>query len=220
MASRAAGQVPRGKNAHKPSDSKTSMADHLARIREQLAESCRVKQSLSEELLGRIAALAEKTAAALVQGKKVVFFGNGGSAADAQHLAAELTVKLQAERPGLAALALTTNTSVLTAAANDYGFENVFSRQVQSLVAAGDVLVAISTSGMSPNVFRGLEAGRGRGAFLAALTGETGGKLAGMCDLLINVPSRDPQRIQEAHITIGHIVCSLVEQMLQSSSVK
>jgi D-sedoheptulose 7-phosphate isomerase len=127
---------------------------------------------------------------------------------------------LQAERAGLAALALTTNTSVLTAAGNDYGFENVFSRQVESLVAAGDVLVAISTSGMSPNVFRGLEAGRGRGAFLVALTGETGGKLASLADLLINVPSRDPQRIQEAHITIGHIVCALAEQMYQSGTLK
>lgn len=194
--------------------------DAMTQIRAQLAESCRVKQSFSEELLARIAALAEKSAAALKQGKKIVFFGNGGSAADAQHLAAELTVRLQAERAGLAALALTTNTSVLTAAGNDYGFENVFSRQVESLVAAGDVLVAISTSGMSPNVFRGLEAGRGRGAFLVALTGETGGKLASLADLLINVPSRDPQRIQEAHITIGHIVCALAEQMYQSGTLK
>jgi D-sedoheptulose 7-phosphate isomerase len=196
------------------------MMDAMTQIRAQLAESCRVKQSFSEELLARIAALAEKSAAALKQGKKIVFFGNGGSAADAQHLAAELTVRLQAERAGLAALALTTNTSVLTAAGNDYGFENVFSRQVESLVAAGDVLVAISTSGMSPNVFRGLEAGRGRGAFLVALTGETGGKLASLADLLINVPSRDPQRIQEAHITIGHIVCALAEQMYQSGTLK
>ncbi len=189
------------------------MSELLAQIREQLAESCRVKQALSEELLGRVAAFAEKSAEALQHGKKIIFFGNGGSAADAQHLAAELTVRLRAERPGLAALSLTTNTSVLTAAANDYGFENVFARQVQSLVAAGDVLVALSTSGMSPNIFRGAEAGHARGAFVVALTGETGGKLASLADLLINVPSRDPQRIQEAHITIGHIVCALVEQM-------
>jgi len=188
------------------------METPIEKIRAQLAESCRVKQSFSEELLQRIALFAEKAAAALRDGKKIVFFGNGGSAADAQHLAAELTVKLQANRPGLAALALTTNTSVLTAAGNDYGFENVFSRQVESLVAAGDVLVAISTSGMSPNIFRGAEAGRARGAHVVALTGETGGKLASLVDLLLNVPARDPQRIQEAHITIGHIVCALVEQ--------
>ena len=198
------------------------MSDPLSQIREQLAESCRVKQGLSEELLRRMAEFAEKSAAALQQGKKIVFFGNGGSAADAQHLAAELTVRLQAERPGLAALALTTNTSVLTAAGNDYGFERIFARQVESLVAAGDVLVALSTSGMSPNILHGAEAARARGAYVVALTGESGGKLASLADLLINVPSRDAQRIQEAHITIGHIVCSLIEQMagLDSRSTK
>jgi D-sedoheptulose 7-phosphate isomerase len=191
------------------------MNDSLSQIREQLAESCRVKQNFSDELLRRVAEFAEKSAAALRQGKKLVFFGNGGSAADAQHLAAELTVRLRAERPGIAALALTTNTSVLTAAANDYGFEKIFSRQIESLVAAGDVLVALSTSGASPNILRGAEAGRARGATIVALTGETGGTLSSLADLLINVPSRDPQRIQEAHITIGHIVCSLIEQKLR-----
>ena len=191
------------------------MSDPLAQIREQLAESCRVKQSFSEDLLGHIAEFAERAAAALQQGGKIVFFGNGGSAADAQHLAAEMTVRLREERASLAALALTTNTSVLTAAGNDYGFENIFARQVESLVARGDVLVAISTSGMSPNIMRGVDAGHARGAFVVAMTGETGGKLAALSDLLINVPSRDPQRIQEAHITIGHIVCSLVEQKLR-----
>jgi len=189
------------------------MSDPLSQIREQLAESCRVKQNFSEELLRRMAEFAAKSAAALQQGKKIVFFGNGGSAADAQHLAAELTVRLQAERPGLAALALTTNTSVLTAAGNDYGFERIFARQVESLVTAGDVLVALSTSGMSPNIVHGAEAARARGAYVVALTGETGGKLAPLADLLINVPSRDAQRIQEAHITIGHIVCGLIEKM-------
>ena len=186
--------------------------DFTLTIREQLAESCRVKQSLSMELVERIAQFAEKSATALMQGKKIVWFGNGGSAADAQHLAAELTVRLARNRPGLAALALTTNASVLTAASNDYGFEHVFARQVESLVMAGDVLVAISTSGSSPNVVRGIETGRSRGAYVIAMTGESGGALAGRCDLLINVPSRNAQRIQEAHITIGHIVCGLIEQ--------
>ena len=189
------------------------MKDPLGQIREQLAESCRVKESFSEELLNRVVAFADKFAAALQQGKKIVFFGNGGSAADAQHLAAELTVRLRTERPGLAALALTTNTSVLTAAANDYGFEMIFSRQIESLVTKGDVLVALSTSGMSANVLQGAEAGRALGATVVAMTGDTGGNLAQLADLLINVPSSDPQRIQEAHITIGHIVCALVEQM-------
>jgi D-sedoheptulose 7-phosphate isomerase len=122
-------------------------------------------------------------------------------------------VKLRADRRGLAALALTTNPSVLTAAGNDYGFEHIFSRQIESLVASQDVLAALSTSGASPNIIRGVEAGRTRGAFLVAFTGETGGALSGKVDLLLNVPSRDPQRIQEAHITIGHIACTLIEQL-------
>lgn len=183
-------------------------------IREQLDESCRVKQAFSSDLLARIATFAEKSAAALRAGHKLVFFGNGGSAADAQHLAAELVVRLRRDRPGLAALALTTNPSTLTAAANDYGFEQVFARQVESLVAAGDVAVALSTSGDSANVLRGAEAARARGALVVALTGETGGALAAGADLLLNVPSRDAQRIQEAHITIGHIVCALIEELV------
>jgi len=189
------------------------MTSHAEEIRRQLAESARVKQSISDELVERISQLAEKSAAALRAGEKIVFFGNGGSAADALHLAAELVVRLRAERKGLAALALTTNPSVLTAAGNDYGFERIFSRQIESLVAANDILVALSTSGDSPNILRGVEAGRARGAYLVAFTGETGGALAGKVDLLLNVPSRDPQRIQEAHISIGHIVCSLIEQL-------
>jgi len=183
-------------------------------IRRQLEESCRVKSSFSADLIARIAQFAERSAAALRAGGKLVFFGNGGSAADAQHLAAELVVRLRSERPGLPALSLTTNPSVLTAAANDYGFEHVFARQVESLLAAQDILVALSTSGTSPNVVRAVEAGRRRGAFLVGFTGETGGALAAKVDLLLNVPSRDPQRIQEAHITIGHVACSLIEQLL------
>lgn len=189
------------------------MASHAEEIRRQLAESARVKQSFSDELVASISQFAEKSAAALRAEGKIVFFGNGGSAADALHLAAELVVRLRAERKGLAALALTTNPSVLTAAGNDYGFERIFSRQIESLVAANDILVALSTSGNSPNILRGVEAGRARGAFVVALTGETGGALAAKVDLLLNVPSKDPQRIQETHITIGHIACSLIEQL-------
>jgi D-sedoheptulose 7-phosphate isomerase len=189
------------------------MVDHLLQIRAQLQESCRVKESFSEELIQRIARFAVISAEALAAGKKLVFFGNGGSAADAQHLAAELVVKLRKDRPGLAALALTVNPSVITAAANDYGFEQIFERQIESLVVPGDVLVALSTSGTSRNVVRGLEAGARCKAHRVALTGETGGDLAGKVDLLLNVPSRDPQRIQEAHITIGHIACSLIEEI-------
>ncbi len=193
------------------------MPSHAEEIRRQLEESCRVKQSFSDDLIGRIAEFAEKSAAALRAGGKIVFFGNGGSAADAQHLSAELTVRLQKERPGLASLSLTVNPSVLTAAGNDYGFERIFARQIESLVSSKDVLVALSTSGTSPNILRGAEAGRARSAWIAAFTGETGGALAGKVDLLLNVPSRDSQRIQEAHITIGHIACSLIEQLVAAS---
>jgi D-sedoheptulose 7-phosphate isomerase len=189
------------------------MGGHRETIRTQLRESCQVKQSFSEELLAAIETFAQRSADALTHGSKLVFFGNGGSAADAQHLSAELVVRLRANRPGLAALALTTNTSVLTAAGNDFGFERIFERQVESLVAKGDVLVALSTSGDSPNVLRAVDAGARRGAFRVALTGQTGGQLAGKVDLLLNVPSTDPQRIQEAHITIGHIACALIEQI-------
>jgi D-sedoheptulose 7-phosphate isomerase len=189
------------------------MASSAEEIRRQLEESARVKQSFSGELIGRIGQFAEKSAAALHAGGKIVFFGNGGSAADALHLAAELVVRLRADRRGLAALALTTNPSVLTAAGNDYGFEHIFSRQIESLVAPQDILVALSTSGASPNIVRGVDAGRARGAYLVGFTGESGGVLAGKVDLLLNVPSQDPQRIQEAHITIGHIACALIEQL-------
>jgi D-sedoheptulose 7-phosphate isomerase len=186
-------------------------------IRRQLSESARVKQSFSDELVGRIREFAERSTSALRAGGKIVFFGNGGSAADAQHLAAEFIVKLRDDRPGLAALALTTNTSVLTAAGNDYGFDRIFSRQIESLVHRQDVAVALSTSGDSHNLIQGIEAARARGAFSVALTGETGGALAKKVDLLLNVPSRDSQRIQEAHITIGHIATSLIEASLKTN---
>jgi len=193
------------------------MSANTEEIRRQLAESARVKQAFSDALVTRIAEFAQRSAAAIRHGGKLVFFGNGGSAADAQHLAAELVVRLRTERPGLPALALTTNTSVLTAAGNDYGFERIFSRQMESLVGPHDIVVALSTSGTSPNIVKAIETGRARGAFLVALTGETGGALAAKVDLLIDVPSRDPQRIQEAHITIGHIVCSLIEHLVAAN---
>jgi D-sedoheptulose 7-phosphate isomerase len=190
------------------------MSSYTEDIRRQLAESAQLKQSFSPQLIERIAEFAERSATALRAGGKIVFFGNGGSAADAQHLAAELVVRLSTNRPGLAALSLTTNPSVLTAAGNDYGFDRIFSRQIESIVAPQDVLVALSTSGTSPNILQGVQAGRARGAFLVALTGETGGALASKVDLLLNVPSSHPQRIQEAHITIGHIACSLIEKQV------
>lgn len=182
-------------------------------IRSQLAETARLLQSFPDELIASIETFAVKAAAALQQGHKIVFFGNGGSAADAQHLAAELVVRLRANRKGLAGLSLATNTSVLTAAGNDFGFEFIFARQIESLVESGDVVVALSTSGTSPNIVRGVEAGKSRGALLVGMTGQAGGALLGKVDILLAVPSQDAQRIQEAHITIGHIVCSLIERI-------
>jgi D-sedoheptulose 7-phosphate isomerase len=188
------------------------MPDFTEQIRAQLRESARVKESFSEELVQRIAEFAEVAAKAIRAGGKVVFFGNGGSAADAQHLAAELVVRLERTRPGIPALSLATNASILTAAGNDLGFEHIFARQIESMVSEKDVLVALSTSGNSKNILRGAEAGRTRQAFVVGMTGATGGELAKKLDLLVNVPSQNAQRIQEAHITIGHIVCALIEQ--------
>ena len=184
-------------------------------IRAQLEESCHVKHSFSAELVALIAALAARIVQAIQAGGKVILFGNGGSAADAQHIAAEFVVRLREHRAPLPAIALTVNPSVLTAAANDYGYEQVFSRQVEALARPGDVIIALSTSGVSANVLLGAEAGRARGAWVAALTGESGGGLRKRSDLIINVPSQDAQRIQEAHITVGHILCALVEQQLK-----
>lgn len=188
------------------------MPDLTEQIRAQLRESARVKESFSDELVRRIAQFSDVAAKAIRAGGKVVFFGNGGSTADAQHLAAELVVRLERTRPGIPALSLATNASILTAAGNDLGFEHVFSRQIESMVCEKDVLVALSTSGNSKNILRGAETGRARRAFIVGMTGATGGKLAKKLDLLLNVPSQNAQRIQEAHITIGHIVCALIEQ--------
>jgi len=193
------------------------MSANTDEIRRQLLESARVKQAFSDALIVRIAEFAQRSASAIRSGGKLVFFGNGGSAADAQHLAAELVVRLRTERPGLPALALTTNSSVLTAAGNDYGFERIFSRQMESLVGPHDVVVALSTSGTSPNIVKAIETARARGSFLVGLTGESGGAITGKLHTVLDVPSRDPQRIQEAHITIGHIVCSLIEHLVAAN---
>ena len=147
-------------------------------------------------------------------GGKVLLCGNGGSAADAQHLAAELISRLRLERPAIPALALTTNTSLLTAIGNDYKYDLVFVRQVEAFGRPGDVLIAISTSGESENVIKAVEFARVEGIQSLALTGNKGGRLAGKVDLAIKVPSDNVQRIQECHITIGHILCELIESAL------
>lgn len=156
--------------------------------------------------------------AAYKRGGKVVLFGNGGSAADAQHIACELVGQFFLKREAFPAIALTTNTSTLTAVANDYGYETVFSRQVEALVNEKDVVIGISTSGNSPSVVEAMKIAKIKGAKTIALTGNDGGKLAEAADLALIIPSNSTPRIQEAHITIGHIVCELVERAMVNST--
>lgn len=179
-----------------------AMDEHLSVI-----EGLRSQKTMLERM-------ASEMAAALLRGNKVLWCGNGGSAADSQHLAAELVGRFRRERIGLASLALTADTSVLTAIGNDYGFEQVFRRQVEALALPGDVLIALSTSGMSPNVCLALEAARAQGVFTAVLTGAGGGRLAQLADAAVCVGSRDTARIQEGHILCGHMLCEWVEQQI------
>ncbi|MCX7627555.1 MAG: D-sedoheptulose 7-phosphate isomerase [Methylophilaceae bacterium] len=162
-------------------------------------------------LIPDIQALAEMANTCLARGGKILLMGNGGSAADCQHIAAELVGRFQKERRGLAAIALTTDTSLLTSVSNDYGYEHVFARQVEALCNPGDLLIGISTSGNSPNVIRAMEAAKRKHVVTVAMTGEGGGKLAAFCDLTLAVPSRVTARVQEAHILIGHILCELID---------
>jgi D-sedoheptulose 7-phosphate isomerase len=183
-------------------------------IRGGLLESARLKELVSELCADTILQSVLIITESLRNGGKVVLLGNGGSASDAQHIAAELVGKFLLERQALPAIALTTNTSVLTALGNDYGYETVFRRQIEALVNTGDVVIGLSTSGNSPNVIAALELAKQKGAKTLALTGASGGRLSGLPDLLIAVPSMSTPRIQEAHITIGHIVSELVEREL------
>jgi D-sedoheptulose 7-phosphate isomerase len=171
----------------------------------------RVAERLREELAGGIEDAAQRVVACFRSGGKLLAMGNGGSAADAQHFAAELVGRYMRERAALAAIALTTDTSTLTAIANDYGYEDVFKRQVEALARRGDVVFGISTSGRSENVCRGLSAARAAGASTIALLGGDGGRMRELADLALIAPSRDTPRIQEVHITIIHILCDVVE---------
>lgn len=187
-------------------------------ILKQLEESINLIKSL-ETQSKTIIAIAKEMVKAFLRGNKALLFGNGGSAADAQHIACELQGKLYQKREPLAALALTTNTSILTAIANDYSFEKVFVRQVKALVKKGDIAIGVSTSGNSPNVLRALIEAKNLGAITIGMTGK-GGKLKNIADYALSVPSEDTPRIQEAHITLGHIICSLVEDPLFGNKKK
>ena len=183
-------------------------------LRAEFAEHVRVAQATPDGAAAPLAALVRHGVSAIAGGGKFLFFGNGGSAADAQHLAAELVVRYRDDRAPVAAIALTTDTSVLTAAANDLGYDEVFARQIRALGRPGDVAVGISTSGNSANVVRGLQAAKEMGLLAAAFSGGAGGKLAGLADPLILVPSADTDRIQEMHITLGQILCAALEREL------
>jgi len=195
----------------KESAGKGLMFDDI--VEETLKESSNVKLSLINQK-DKIIAAANLLIECFKRGNKVLLFGNGGSASDAQHICAELVGRFSIRRRGLPAIALNVDTSVLTAIANDFGFQNVFRRQVEALVEEGDVVVAISTSGLSKNILMAVKEARLKGAKTIALTGKGGGKLKDIVDLAIIVPSQSTPRIQEAHITIGHILCELVERKL------
>jgi D-sedoheptulose 7-phosphate isomerase len=184
-----------------------------------LRESARIKIQLAEEQADAILKVIDAVVAALARGNTVFFFGNGGSAADSQHLAAELVGRFTLERRPLPGLALTTDTSILTSIGNDYGFDQIFIRQIQGLGRPGDVAIGLSTSGNSPNVLQAIGAARAGGMVTVALTGLGGGKLADHVDFCLRVPSTDTARIQESHIAIGHLICQGVDEALADGRI-
>jgi len=184
-------------------------------IRQAVNESIELKKSFFLQNESLIARVAEQICSALQNGNKILFYGNGGSAADAQHLAAELVGRFGRERHPLPAIALTTDTSILTAIGNDYGFERIFARQMRALGKSGDIAVAISTSGNSPNVIAATEVAGEMGLITVGLTGGDGGRLADKVRYHLNVPHNSTARVQEVHIMIGHILCQLVEENMK-----
>ena len=186
------------------------------RISSLIQDSIRVKEATlnSPAILQSVEGIVGAMVAALKADKKVLFCGNGGSAADAQHIAAELSGRFYKDREPLYAEALHVNTSYLTAVANDYSYDEIYSRLVRGQGRAGDVIVGISTSGNSGNVIRALDIARAKGMVTVGMTGQGGGKMAALCDFLLDVPSKDTPRIQEVHILLGHIICELVEERM------
>jgi D-sedoheptulose 7-phosphate isomerase len=190
----------------------------MATLQTIFDESMAAHRRFAASGLDRVAAAAAAVSAALTSGRKVLAFGNGGSASDAQHLVAELVGRFEGERPALPGVALTTDSAVVTAIANDYGYEQVFSRQIEALGNPGDVAFGISTSGKSPNVRSGLAAAKARGMTTVALTGRDGGPIGAEADIHINVAEMSTPRVQEVHRTVLHAMCSLVEQGLRDDS--
>ena len=187
------------------------MTDLDAFFAAEMAEHAEVQRATAANLQAPFRRLVEACVASLKSGGKLFFFGNGGSAADAQHLATELTVRYKKDRAAIAAIALTTDTSALTAIGNDFGFEHLFARQIEALAERGDVAIGISTSGQSENIIRALEKAKAMGIVAAALAGKGGGKLKGLADPLLIVPSDTTARIQEMHIALGQMLCGAIE---------
>lgn len=185
-------------------------------VMDQILESARVIAAMVEDrkLARTVESVAAACVLALKKGNKLLFMGNGGSAADSQHLAGEMVSRFAFDRPGLPAFALTVDTSVLTAIGNDYGYERLFSRQVEAVAKPGDVLFGISTSGRSPNILAGLETARKMGVVTVGMTGNQKARITEVVDHCINIPSSSTPKIQEGHIIIGHIVCGLIEERL------
>lgn len=188
-------------------------------IKTQISEARHILAAmlLDEALFATLEATASACINSIQLGGKILLAGNGGSAADAQHIAGEFVSRFAFERPGLPAIALTTDTSILTAIGNDYGFESLFARQVQAHGMKGDVFIAYSTSGKSPNILRALEEARARGLVCVGLTGNRGGTMRELCDYLLAIPSGDTPKIQEGHLVLGHILCGLVETTMFSA---
>ena len=194
------------------------MEDHIIKI---FKESIRVKEAFVNENLSKLVNVVEAVTSALKAGSKILIFGNGGSAADAQHIAAEFVNRFVIERPPLPAIALTTDTSVITSIGNDYDFSEIFSKQIRAIGLPGDIAWGISTSGNSANVLKGLEVAKKMGLVTIAFTGKDGGNIAKIADLSINVSSSVTARIQEVHITAGHAICDLVDiKLFQKPDLK
>lgn len=183
-------------------------------ITSELDENINITKNISKNLSDTIVTISEMIIDVYNNGGKVILIGNGGSAADAQHISAELVGRFKLERNSLPAIALTTNTSIITALANDYGYDTIFSRQLESIANDKDVLIAITTSGNSSNILKAVEVAKSKNIKVIGMTGRSGGKLKDLIDIIIKVPSDNIPRIQEAHITIGHIICNLVEKEL------
>jgi D-sedoheptulose 7-phosphate isomerase len=207
--------------SRQPTDGGLSLTFDPKKIaRQELLDGIALREQAARDLAAPLADAAEMIASALRGGHKLLICGNGGSAADAQHYATELVARLyQRERPAMAALALTTDTSALTALANDYGFERVFSRQVEALGQAGDVLLGLSTSGNSANVVAAIAEAKRRGMKVVVFIG-AGGAMAGVADVVLSVPSPNTMRIQEIHLALGHILCKLVEELVFPSEAQ